>query len=233
MKISKKIGLAIVVAAALSAGLPRASHATTYLLDLDSSGNALAAPAGTVDIAGDGTTLTYQFNLTSGTLSAVYMDVLGSVSGVSTNGAWSADLGIVTTPLGAFSNSLICNGDCGAQLTAIFSGTDLVASFTLSDGGAQMFSAANTSNGFFGDQINECDDAALTPSDGGLTPATLLAALTSAIVTPAHATDVDPCAAVMGATPVPATLPLFAAGLGALGLLGWRRKRRAQACAAA
>jgi hypothetical protein len=31
------------------------------------------------------------------------------------------------------------------------------------------------------------------------------------------------------ATPLPATLPLFATGLGALGLLGWRRKRKAQA----
>jgi len=27
-------------------------------------------------------------------------------------------------------------------------------------------------------------------------------------------------------TPLPATLPLFATGLGALGLLGWRRKRK-------
>jgi hypothetical protein len=31
--------------------------------------------------------------------------------------------------------------------------------------------------------------------------------------------------------PLPATLPLFATGLGALGLLGWRRKRKAQAVA--
>jgi len=31
------------------------------------------------------------------------------------------------------------------------------------------------------------------------------------------------------ATPLPATLPLFATGLGALGLLGWRRKRSARA----
>jgi hypothetical protein len=30
------------------------------------------------------------------------------------------------------------------------------------------------------------------------------------------------------ATPLPATLPLFATGLGGLGLLGWRRKRKAQ-----
>jgi hypothetical protein len=32
-------------------------------------------------------------------------------------------------------------------------------------------------------------------------------------------------------TPVPAALPLFATGLGAMGLLGWRRKRKAQAAA--
>jgi hypothetical protein len=33
----------------------------------------------------------------------------------------------------------------------------------------------------------------------------------------------------VGATPLPAALPLFATGLGGLGLLGWRRKRKAQA----
>jgi hypothetical protein len=32
-------------------------------------------------------------------------------------------------------------------------------------------------------------------------------------------------------TPIPATLPLFATGLGTLGLLGWRRKRKATATA--
>ena len=34
------------------------------------------------------------------------------------------------------------------------------------------------------------------------------------------------------ATPLPAALPLFATGLGALGLFGWRRKRKAAATAA-
>ena len=34
------------------------------------------------------------------------------------------------------------------------------------------------------------------------------------------------------ATPLPAALPLFASGLGALGLLGWRRKRKGAALAA-
>ena len=32
--------------------------------------------------------------------------------------------------------------------------------------------------------------------------------------------------------PLPAALPLFATGLGALGLLGWRRKRKLTATAA-
>jgi hypothetical protein len=35
--------------------------------------------------------------------------------------------------------------------------------------------------------------------------------------------------ASVNATPLPAALPLFATGLGALGLLGWRRKRKALA----
>jgi hypothetical protein len=32
-------------------------------------------------------------------------------------------------------------------------------------------------------------------------------------------------------TPLPAALPLFATGIGGLGFLGWRRKRKAQAVA--
>jgi hypothetical protein len=36
----------------------------------------------------------------------------------------------------------------------------------------------------------------------------------------------------ISSTPLPAALPLFATGLGGLGLLGWRRKRKAQAVAA-
>jgi hypothetical protein len=35
-----------------------------------------------------------------------------------------------------------------------------------------------------------------------------------------------------GTTPLPAALPLFATGLGALGLLGWRRKRKSAAAIA-
>jgi hypothetical protein len=34
---------------------------------------------------------------------------------------------------------------------------------------------------------------------------------------------------ITAATPLPAALPMFAGGLGALGMLGWRRKRKAAA----
>ena len=40
---------------------------------------------------------------------------------------------------------------------------------------------------------------------------------------------IDPPAEPVSAVPLPAALPLFATGLGALGLIGWRRKRKASA----
>jgi hypothetical protein len=53
-------------------------------------------------------------------------------------------------------------------------------------------------------------------------------AITSLVLTgPTNAFEVDNFAATpVSATPLPAALPLFATGLGALGLLGWRRNRR-------
>jgi hypothetical protein len=38
--------------------------------------------------------------------------------------------------------------------------------------------------------------------------------------------DINVDYVVFSATPIPAALPLFATGLGAMGLLGWRRKRK-------
>ena len=43
----------------------------------------------------------------------------------------------------------------------------------------------------------------------------------------------DPGTLQVSATPVPAALPLFATGLGLVGLLFWRRKRKSAALAAA
>ncbi len=38
--------------------------------------------------------------------------------------------------------------------------------------------------------------------------------------------SIDNLSVNAGAVPLPAALPLFAAGLGAMGLAGWRRKRK-------
>jgi hypothetical protein len=46
-------------------------------------------------------------------------------------------------------------------------------------------------------------------------------------------TDISLTGTGIAATPLPAALPLFATGLGALGLLGWRRKRKNAAAIAA
>jgi hypothetical protein len=43
---------------------------------------------------------------------------------------------------------------------------------------------------------------------------------------------IDPTPFADNATPLPATFPLFASGLATLGLLGWRRKKKAAALAA-
>ena len=45
--------------------------------------------------------------------------------------------------------------------------------------------------------------------------------------------DISVTGAAVSATPLPAALPLFASGLGAMGLFGWRRKRKNAAAIAA
>jgi len=47
----------------------------------------------------------------------------------------------------------------------------------------------------------------------------------------AYADTTDNMINLLSSTPLPAALPLFATGLGAMGLFGWRRKRKTQAVA--
>jgi hypothetical protein len=58
-------------------------------------------------------------------------------------------------------------------------------------------------------------------------------AFTSVVFSSANETfELDNFAASRATTPLPGALPLFATGLGALGLLGWRRKKKAATLAA-
>ena len=51
--------------------------------------------------------------------------------------------------------------------------------------------------------------------------------LASLTISAAHAADAPvPTVTVIGTTPLPGALPLFASGLGMMGFLGWRRKRK-------
>jgi hypothetical protein len=68
----------------------------------------------------------------------------------------------------------------------------------------------------FGGTASASADPIFTPLDAGIT-----------LETSAGIGNNSP----VGATPIPAALPLFATGIGGLGLLGWRRKRKAQAVA--
>ena len=57
---------------------------------------------------------------------------------------------------------------------------------------------------------------------------------TSVLVTsPDNVLDLNVVYSEVAQTPLPAALPLFAGGLGAMGLLGWRRKRKNSAALAA
>jgi len=64
----------------------------------------------------------------------------------------------------------------------------------------------------------------LSTTDGGVSSGFYPGIPGTLTVTDASSPE-DPLSPV----PLPATLPLFASGLGALGLLGWRRKKKAAA----
>jgi hypothetical protein len=66
--------------------------------------------------------------------------------------------------------------------------------------------------------------AAFTITGSGLTADTIISGVDFSFGTVANAIIVPG----VPSTPLPGTLPLFASGLGALGLFGWRRKRKAR-----
>jgi hypothetical protein len=114
----------------------------------------------------------------------------------------------------------------GIDLTA--TKMDLYFDFDGSDNGYLLFQ-----DGLFSGQFYTCDQAgAGYPGSGPC--------LQGASVAPVSYGDPSfQSVAVTGnqiigvaAAPLPAALPLFATGLGAMGLFGWRKKRRSQAIAA-
>ena len=113
----------------------------------------------------------------------------------------------------------------GNNLSAV--GLDLFWNYDLNPGGGLVISTPRVA------RINAFVDystGAFAALAGLCPPADVVAdclgPLLADIRTGVSIIGVDP---PTSATPVPAALPLFATGLGALGLLGWRRKRKAKA----
>ena len=104
----------------------------------------------------------------------------------------------------------ICTGCDSGGVWNNLAATNLLASDFTAIGGS-------THPNFAGDPIIFGVEASLASTDSSITAIN------------AFFDNID---VTVNPTPLPAALPLFATGLGAMGLFGWRRKRKEQAVAA-
>ena len=124
-----------------------------------------------------------------------------------------------------FCGSNACGGGSVVSLTFTVDGFN----FSSADSGASSGGSlqADFTNGIltalaFGETVGG-NDRLQIPFSGGLTYA-FQSFSNPSVFTTGTITD-----SLVAATPLPATLPLFASSLGALGFFGWRKKRKAQA----
>jgi hypothetical protein len=135
-----------------------------------------------------------------------------------TNGTiQSADITMTGQPVGPFTSNF-GSGSTGSQFSEDFQDASLanhvymwlpVSSLLGYSGGIICGSVSNTG----------CSSILSAVDSYTVNPSGVTWEISSGSLTPA------------AATPIPAALPLFASGLGAMGLLGWRRKRKAQLAA--
>jgi hypothetical protein len=151
-------------------------------------------------------------------------------------------LGGGTTAENSTNGAVLLNETTGVGTTVVGLSTGQTYALSFNYWGdnrpGQSYSLLVYVNGILVDTINDTDGAPGSNPTGtivtinGLTTVggnlTLLFAQASGSQASPIFDDVQ-----ISATPLPAALPLFASGLGALGLLGWRRKRKAQAARAA
>jgi uncharacterized protein (TIGR03118 family) len=134
-------------------------------------------------------------------------DEFGNFLGrVATNGSLASPWGVALAPagFGQFGGDLLVGNFATNSISVFDLSGDLLGTIAINGpGGLLALQFGNGQNGGNTDTLYFTDE-----SDG----------LFGAIDSPT-------------ATPLPAALPLFATGIGGLGLLGWRRKRKAQALA--
>jgi hypothetical protein len=110
----------------------------------------------------------------------------------------------------------------GAFFLGYLTGTNNAFSFTSFDVSSPAYAAMLAAGLEVWIAINTGSQLDPTGTDGWLV------SLSKSVLTTDGASPGDPNP---GTTPVPAALPLFATGLGAMGLLGWRRKKKAATAA--
>jgi hypothetical protein len=154
------------------------------------------------------------------TLSATFTDITGGVAGGSPRfGAYASNGDFFLIYLGDPPNFV--NPD-PATFTAAYSGTNLNNGTNNSafENSGTYVTLASLESAYGSDLIT---DVAFIVDGGWASGGTQLLTLSSLDINGTNYTS------SLSATPLPAALPLFAGGLGAMGLLGWRRKRKAQA----
>ena len=187
------------LAAVMFAPLPQAS-ASTFSLPL----------SGEIEIVGNiPAPVSISISMIVNPLSASYWVVSTSIeqSG-SADGPFAQPQGCVGSTCGTFTGFFVCGG-------RIACGIDPLPGNVASRGDPVSFSVSDTSR-FLTIETTVRDDSPISLE----LIATLPGGLQVLVID-------DPLPeGVAAATPLPAALPLFATGFGALGLLGWRRKRK-------
>ena len=236
---------ALVLAASLSLGLAASADASVVTFYGADNGIGPAGPftnsaaaAANFDAATTNSVITFEGATLPNVASGVSLTSTGDV-GTGIQSTNQTPLGFNTTPLGSNWLQVIPDfNSAGASWTFTF--TTPISAF-----GAYF---TDTETGFpgplsinFNDGVLQSLPVTKTATGGGILffGFTDIGALITAVTISTGATDGsrdvfgidDVRFGASNAVPLPATLPLFATGLGALGLLGWRRKRKAQAAA--
>ncbi len=219
-------GLPILAACALVVGGTVAANASPYIVTFEQMGlNVVATGSGNIDLTGLTLSSTIHPTLTAGINPPEAVVNLNSGTSDLYTGTFSGPPGGVLGP--GFGPG---TGIPGPLFEPATSATGNLVSFSLTFKSVHVFEGY-VSDASLGTSTDTWDNATFTSL--GLTPGTYEWTWASAN----GSTDADQSFTIdivaPTTTPLPATLPLFASGLGALGLLGWRRKRKAQGAIAA
>ena len=156
-------------------------------------------------IAGGGATLSYEFEIVGPTTAGQIPVILqGNNSITQTTGSFNYEVDITTELNVTGQNANYYNSTGGSINTTL--DLDLDTIYT----------------------VYMLAEAAVTADD--FAQATALAIVDPTFTAPSGYT-IEYSPGLISTTPLPATLPLLLAGLGAMGLVGWRRKRKTQAVA--